>query len=161
MTGATDYKAAAPLTDSRDLYNPQCGSALKSDGRNVVVLAGGLYSGDVEARETSYVYDVAGDFWIPGDFRTSDIKKGLILFCSLLGPDLPESRTWGRAVQYDNSFILVGGSDEFSASGNMRDDILRYDPDANEWIRLPQTLPNPDFVDVALLAPEDFPVNCT
>ncbi len=64
-------------------------------------------------------------------------------------------------MQYDNSFILVGGGDEFSSLGNMRQDILRYDPDANEWIRLPQTLANPDFVTVALLAPKDFPVNCT
>ncbi len=68
-TGAIDYKAATPLTDSRDLLLPQCGLALMSDGRDVVVLAGGMYAGDTEARETSYVYDVAGDFWIPGGFR--------------------------------------------------------------------------------------------
>ncbi len=161
-TGAIDYKASAPLTDSRDLLLPQCGSALKSDGTEVVVLTGGLYSGATLARVTSYVYDVAGDFWIPGGFFINSRKTGkLCKQDSFAGPDLPESRTWGRAVQYDNTFVLVGGGDEFSASGDMRADILRYDPNANEWIRLPQTLPNPDFVNVALLAPEDFPVNCT
>ncbi len=43
----------------------------------------------------------------------------------------------------------------------MRGDILRFDPDAEEWVTLRQTLPNPTIVMVALIAPKDFEVDCS
>ncbi len=137
-----DFEQVASLPVSSDILIAQCGLATRSDGGNVVVLAGGENSGEGVATDATYVYDVEANFWSPG-------------------PSLPETRGWGRAVQYRNTFLLVGGTDDYAADSNYRGDILRYDPDGARWEVLPQRLPNPDFVNVALIAPQDFVVNCS
>ena len=90
-TGATEEAASLPLAPDVELYNAQCGLAVRPDGSRVVVLAGGIEAlfGVTEdfATARSYVYDLEGGSWLPG-------------------PSMPVIRTWGRAVQYqvrDNS----------------------------------------------------------
>ncbi len=77
------------------------------------------------------------------------------------GPTLPERRSWGRAVQRGNSFIIVGGSSNGGGGSPYVESILRYGPDSNSWETLPQVLPDSDIVDVALFAPRDFAVDCS
>ncbi len=78
------------------------------------------------------------------------------------GPTLPETRGAGRAVQYGNSFLLVGGSDEDNLYGSeKREDILYYDPDDDAWQVMEQKLEDPDNVSVALIAPDGFSASCS
>ncbi len=124
-----------PANLEEDLLMAFCGKATKSDGSEVVVLAGGFLSGSDEALDDTWVYDVSQGVWLPGD-------------------PLPETRTWARAVQYQDTFIVVGGSDDgVTNTGNMRGQILKFDADGSAWEVMEQGLVNPDFVTVALFRP--------
>ena len=118
---------------------PQCGLATKSDGSRVAVVAGGG-TPDYGTTET-YIYDVSLGIFLPG-------------------PPLPETRMFGRAVQYQNSFIIVGGTSDDYSGFDGREDILLYEPDAEMWVTLPQKLTTPDYVTAAVLVSNDFNVNC-
>ena len=56
---------------------------------------------------------------------------------------------------------MVGGTHYGSVATPYADTILRYDADAASWEVLPQRLEDPTVVQVALMAPEDFPVDCS
>ena len=108
------------------------------------MLAGGFRTSDGQALADAYVYDIGQTAWLPG-------------------PPLPETRGGGRAVQYGDSFVIVGGA-EINSLGpdwEKRGDILRYDADGNSWEVMEQRLENPDRVNTALIAPEGFFVNCS
>ncbi len=125
------------------LTTAMCGAATRADGGRVVVLAGGTVGHDGGAVDDSYVYDVALDVWMPG-------------------ARLPRRRTWGRAVQRGDSFLVVGGGSDSALDGaEMRGEILRYDPDGDSWEELPQRLEDPSFVMVALMAPQGFNASCS
>ncbi len=127
---------------SAEVLLAQCGKATKSNGDEVIVVAGGLYEDINEVVTTTHVYDINLGVWLPG-------------------PELPESRAWGRAVQYRDTLVLVGGADSLSTSANFRTQIVQYDPDDEAWVVLTQTLENPDFVTAAMMAPVDFVVDCS
>ncbi len=59
-----------------------------------------------------------------------------------------------------NSFVLVGGGTS-TVSPDFVEAIVRYDPILDDWEVLEQRLPNPDYVNVAALAPRGFNVSCT
>ncbi len=127
----------------RDLYLAACGMATRSDGSRVAVVAGGEYLiWPYTPVTTTHLFDPDLGLWTPG-------------------PPLPEPRSWGRAVQYGDSFLLVGGT----STGSLElvpyvGSILRYDADADAWEELPQALEEPDLVGVALVAPQEFAVQC-
>ncbi len=118
---------------------PSCGLATKSDGSKVVVVAGGSFNAN-EGITDSYILDLEQNIFLPG-------------------PPLPQPRTWARAVQYGNSFIIVGGADS-GFEPIAYEDMLYYNPDDEAWEVLPQKLPYPDYVNGAVLVPDDFVVNC-
>ncbi len=141
VTGEWRQLASISFSSDLELHMPMCGLATRSDGSRVVVLAGGSY-GASKCSSYTHIYELEQDFWIPG-------------------PHLPEERGWGRAVQYEDTFIIVGGRLTFSESSIMLDTLLRFDPDVPAWEVMEQRLENPDYVSVALIAPDDFPVNCS
>ncbi len=104
------------------------------------MLAGGGFDHG-QALSAAHVYEVSSGAWRPG-------------------PPLPEPRTWGRAVQWRDSFLLVGGGADSDPSAEMREDILAFDADAEAWRALPQKLDDPTVVMVALVAPKDFVADC-
>ncbi len=54
-----------------------------------------------------------------------------------------------------DSFFLVGGTAEPEDDPeSFHRDILRYDPDSEQWVEMDQKLQNPDFVRVALFSSE-------
>ncbi len=118
-SGQINELANVPFPFDTGVLIGQCGSATRADGSQVVVFAGGVEApNDISSNiavTTSYIYDVDGDFWTPG-------------------PSLPEPRTWGRAVQYQNTFVIVGGGDDFFGDpSSFVSSIVRYDPDGQEW----------------------------
>ncbi len=136
--GSSRQVASLPVDPEDGLVLAICGKARRSDGSEVVVVAGGHPLFEETVRD-SYVYHVEGNFWRPGR-------------------SLPETRAWARAVQYGGSFLVVGGGESTAIAAVKRREILRYDADADEWEVLPQLLDDPDFVEVALIAPQGFQV---
>ena len=54
-----------------------------------------------------------------------------------------------------DSFFLVGGTAEPEDDPeSFHRDILRYDPDSEQWVEIDQKLQKPDFVRVALFSSE-------
>ncbi len=146
-SGQINELANVPFPFDTGVLIGQCGSATRADGSQVVVFAGGVEApNDISSNiavTTSYIYDVDGDFWTPG-------------------PSLPEPRTWGRAVQYQNTFVIVGGGDDFFGDpSSFVSSIVRYDPDGQEWEVLEQQLEDPDYANVALIAPPGFNAQCS
>ncbi len=145
-TGASIKAAPMPLPEDTSIMIGMCGTATKSDGKQVVVYAGGMessvysFNGD-PATDKTYLYDPELDSWTHG-------------------PTLPETRTWGRAVQYEDSFVIVGGAKDSMVDSEYRGSILRYDPDGESWEVLEQRLENPSTAMTALLAPPGFNVEC-
>ncbi len=130
---------SVPFPSNVDLQLPSCGLATKTDGSRIVVLAGGAH--DTDAIDQSYIYDLNQGLFLPG-------------------PPLPQPRVWGRAVQYQDSFLIVGGGDSTYYASEKQEEIYWFDPESESWITLPVVLDNPDFVTAALMVPDYFNVDC-
>ena len=70
-----------------------------------------------------------------------DALKTSILFLDsdrwITGPDSPLNLRHGTSVQYENTFIIVGG---LNWDGRPLKTIWKYDVDKENWIRMPQNL---------------------
>ena len=119
-----------------DIISATCGLAVRSeDSARLVVFTGG----DIQSsqRQQTSIYDVDAGVWTPGPF-------------------LPVPLGYGRAVQYRNSFLVVGGDLDNLLGGPYNDQIFFYDPDVNDWEVLPQVLNDPDLVLTAFIVPESL-----
>ena len=87
------------------------------------------------------------------------------------GPFFPSfGRALGRAVPYGDSFLVVGGAfhiyPELPLQPPPHDaayprEILRFDPDSEEWEEGERGLREGDIVTAALMAPEGFAASCS
>lgn len=73
--------------------------------------------------------------------------------------DLPYGMAFGGSIQWDQTFLAVGGyrlnTDGFGYSGK----IFRYEPETESWTEMPQELSIPRREFTAFLVPENF-VQC-
>ena len=70
------------------------------------------------------------------------------------GPALPEALGFATAVQYRNTFLIVGGS-----GSTILDTIYEYDAENDDWVSRPETLAVPRDNCAAFMMPDDA-VDC-
>ena len=100
------------LPDSiSDHENAQAGLVNYPDGRRYIFVSGGESSYKTER----FNLDDPDSFWT-------------------YGPDLPYSVHFGSVLQYEDSFLIVGGQNDTYAD---YDTILRFDTEKDEWEILP------------------------
>ncbi len=64
------------------------------------------------------------------------------------GPTLPQAITYSASVQYEDTFLLLGGYD----SGLYLDTIYQYNQTLETWILRPETLSTPKYSMAAIFA---------
>ena len=79
------------------------------------------------------------------------------------GEPLPSNEEYGEyrsaaVVQYDDSFIIVGGLDFFGELG-IKTSLLTLDAQSGHWIELKERLKNHRHSHAAVLVPSDY-VKC-
>ena len=105
----------------------QAGLVTFSNGTKVIVAAGG--------------YEV----------KSSEL---LVLGTSewMYGPDLPHDICCGASVQFENTFLVVGGFHDNS----YQDTIWKFDIDVGNWVIMDQKLATPRDYLAAFLVPDSF-----
>lgn len=109
-----------------------CGVVSAGDGSRELVVAGGGHT----HQSSSEVYNFDRGSWVEG-------------------PSLPEAIDRTDSLPYADTFLLVGGESQ----GIKSTSIVKYDPEAREFVTLAQTLPS-GRSHVGLVLVDKAAVNC-
>ena len=82
---------------------------------------------------------------------------------SVTGNPLPKRISEAAVVPYEDSFLLVGGTNNLGPPNSDRyfGDVYRYDRAKDEWARLTSELKTPRSDHVALLVPQSLFPECS
>ena len=112
----------------------QAGVVTKKDGSRMVIIAGSANDNSTEIL---------------------NLEEPLEEQVWTFGPDLPYELQGGASVQYEDTFIIVGG-----LSSRRTDQIIKFDVKTEDWIILPQHLQAPRDIFTAFLIPDSY-IECT
>ncbi len=136
--GSYEEVSSIPIA-SGVLFSAACGLAIDSFGvRTVVYTGGNVGTGSDTASIETFVFE----------YDQAQIWRS--------GTPLPHNINLGKAVQFGDSFFIVGGDLDNNFGGPYNDEILQYDVDTEQWISLPQRLDRPDLVTMAFMVPESL-----
>ena len=113
---------------------PAVGAITHADGSVEIVVAGGV------SLTSTKIFNFEGNLWRNG-------------------PELPVAKDLENpaAVQYGNTFIVLGGRDYgLGDPDSIRDTLFMFDPKNDDWIQLPQKLLSGRRYCAAFLVPDDF-----
>ena len=123
-------------------HGHSCGVVSKKGVPKKVVVAGG-YSGKHEA--SVEVLDLATLTWSTGTYCIQ--QQCVILNLLLLGVPLPGRRRYASRVQFEDTFVVVGGYDHGAKKNT--NTLLKYEPASGRWTTLPDHLSAPSQAFVA------------
>ena len=116
------------------------GMVTYSDGTRHVVVAGGEDCCDIDTATWIYDLDSGDDFWRPGP---------------ILG------LRYGSSVQFGDTFLAVGGEQNYEPHNNT-DTIWEFntDPADEKWILRPERLKSEKWYIAAFLVPNEYATEC-
>lgn len=106
----------------------QAGLVTFENGTKIIVAAGGL------DEQTTEIFNIDANEW-------------------QAGPDLPYLIKRGASVQFENTFLIVGGKD---TNSDELDTIWKFDMDTENWALLDVKMQAARSLTAAFLVPEDF-----
>ena len=97
-----------------------------------------------------------GKVYVDGEFLHSKSTEILDLQNPVewkTGPELPFTVYHASSIQYEDSFLVVGGIDE---SRKALSSIIKYDVGNEEFVKMPQEMKTPRSDAAAFLIPDDY-----
>jgi hypothetical protein len=110
------------------------GLATFPDGEKKVVVAGGWDNDAGIKIASTEIFSFTDMTWRPG-------------------PNLPTAHTYARTVQFEDTFLAVGGND---ANNRLSKKIYKFEPSSESWIELVERLPLARSFPATFFVPSDF-----
>ena len=107
------------------------------DGGSKLVVSGGYDVNSTLMSSTSEILDLNTLTWTDG-------------------PDLPQQLGYGASVQFQDTFLAIGGS----GNSGLTDTIYQYDYTNNVWIERSEKIPTKGLYKAIFLVPDEA-VNCS